>query len=136
MKNKSLLLNSLVASVFCFSLIIAPLALAAETADECSESISAGVQCFGSEAFGQDEAPSLISVVAGVINVLLGLLGLIFLIMIIYGGLTWMTSMGQEEKIKKAKQAITNAAIGLIIILVSYAVVNFVFFALSEYVIE
>jgi hypothetical protein len=98
-----------------------------EPGDECSGSISAGVQCFGARTFDQDTPPSIASIVAQFINIALLLLGIIFLILIIYSGYTWMTAMGQEDKIKKAKGTLTNAAIGLIIVLVSYALVSFIF---------
>ncbi|MFA5070290.1 MAG: hypothetical protein WC528_03330 [Patescibacteria group bacterium] len=64
-----------------------------------------------------------------VINILqwvLGLLALIAVIMIIIGGFQWMTAAGNEEKIEKAKKVISAAVIGLIIILLAWAIVIFV----------
>jgi lysylphosphatidylglycerol synthetase-like protein (DUF2156 family) len=60
------------------------------------------------------------------INITLGFIGLIFLIMIIYSGVQWMTSAGNEEKITKAKQRIINSVIGVVIILLSYAIANWI----------
>jgi len=48
-------------------------------------------------------------------------MGALFLILMIYGGFTWMTAQGNEEKIAKAKRIIVNAVIGLSIILLSKA---------------
>lgn len=56
----------------------------------------------------------------------LGFLGLIAAIFMIYGGIMWMTSAGNEERVKKAKSLLTSAVIGLIIILLSWAIVTFV----------
>ena len=118
----------------CLNLTAAPLSALAQTGtdEDCSGSISAGVKCFGNTAYGQSVPTPLVVIIARVINVLLELLALVFLILIIYGGTMWMTSMGQEDKIKKAKQAITNAAIGLLIVILSYAIVNSILYLLYE----
>ncbi len=57
---------------------------------------------------------------------LLGGMGLILLVLFVIGGITWMTSEGNAEKLKKARGLLIHAIIGLIIILVSYALVSFV----------
>jgi hypothetical protein len=38
----------------------------------------------------------------------------------------WMTSGGNEERVKKAKQILIAAIIGLVIILSAYAITNFI----------
>jgi cbb3-type cytochrome oxidase subunit 3 len=64
--------------------------------------------------------------VAGVISGLLGFLGVGALCLIIYGGFMWTTSLGNREKVDKAKKTILYALIGLAIILASYAITSFV----------
>lgn len=66
------------------------------------------------------------TVAAGVINVFLGFLGIVAVVIILLGGFKYMTSMGNEDQIEKAKDMITAAAIGLIIILMSWAISKFV----------
>ena len=46
--------------------------------------------------------------------------------MILIGGFQWMTAAGNEEKVEKAKKIISAAIVGLIIILLAWAIVNFV----------
>lgn len=70
--------------------------------------------------------PGLTSAIGSVISIFLGFLGVIALILIIYGGYLWMTAAGSEEKVKKAKDLLKNAAIGLIIILMAYTITFFV----------
>jgi len=53
-------------------------------------------------------------------------LGIIFIILILYGGYTWMTAAGDEQKLGKAKDTITRAIIGLILVAGSFAVWQFV----------
>lgn len=61
-----------------------------------------------------------------VINAILGVTGSLALLMFVYGGLTWMTASGAQDKVQKGKDIIMWATIGLIVIFSSYALVNFV----------
>ncbi|OGF19470.1 hypothetical protein A3I35_02880 [Candidatus Falkowbacteria bacterium RIFCSPLOWO2_02_FULL_45_15] len=63
-----------------------------------------------------------------VINGVLGVVGSLALIMFIYGGLLWMTSGGNDEKVKQGKDVLIWATLGLFIIFASYALVNFIIF--------
>jgi cytochrome bd-type quinol oxidase subunit 2 len=72
------------------------------------------------------------SVVGNLINAFLGFLGIIFIVLIVYGGFTWMTAQGNEEKIAKAKKMIGNATVGLLITLLSYFITAFVIDALEK----
>lgn len=67
------------------------------------------------------------TIVANIINVALGFLGMIAVVLVLYGGLLWMTSAGNDEKITKAKKVLINAAVGLVIILAAYSIAQFVF---------
>ncbi|MBU0649434.1 pilin [Patescibacteria group bacterium] len=71
------------------------------------------------------------SVIGSIIKTLLAVLGVIFFILLVYGGLLWMTARGNQEKVDKAKDALTNAIIGLLIILVAYAFATYIIAALT-----
>jgi len=62
----------------------------------------------------------------------LQLIGLIMVVLLISGGFMWMTSGGSEEKVKKAKDLMGAAVIGLVIIILAYAIAHFVIVKLSE----
>ncbi len=64
--------------------------------------------------------------VMNILNLALGLLALVAVVMIIIGGFTWLTAGGNEEKVDQAKKIISAAVIGLIIVLLAWAVVIFV----------
>lgn len=64
--------------------------------------------------------------VINVIQWVLGILALVAVIMIIIAGFQWMTAAGNEEKVEKAKKVISAAVIGLIIVLLAWAIVIFV----------
>lgn len=73
-----------------------------------------------------DATANVPNLVKTLINSFLALLGLIFLGLSLYAGVIWMTSRGNEEKTKEAIETIIHAAIGLALILGSYAITNFV----------
>ena len=64
--------------------------------------------------------------VLNIITFVLGLLGLIAVVMILYGGFIWLTAGGNEDKVGSAKKIISAAIVGLIIVLLAWAIVNFV----------
>ncbi|MBI5221583.1 MAG: hypothetical protein HY979_02145 [Candidatus Magasanikbacteria bacterium] len=64
--------------------------------------------------------------ISGIIKGALSLVGTIFLILSVYAGLLWMTASGNEEKVTKAKDIITQAIMGLAITLAAYAITAFV----------
>jgi hypothetical protein len=69
---------------------------------------------------------SLSEFISGIIRIILGFLGVIFIVLVIYAGLLWMTSAGNEDKIATAKQIMTAGVIGLAIVLMAYAITTFV----------
>ena len=62
-----------------------------------------------------------------IINFLLLLLGTIALCLTVYAGYLWMFSRGNEEDVTKAKGIMTGSVIGILLILSSYGILNFVF---------
>ena len=66
------------------------------------------------------------SIIGRVINAALGISGSIALLMFVWGGMLWLTSGGSPERIKKGKDAIVWAVLGLVLIFGSYAILNFV----------
>lgn len=64
--------------------------------------------------------------IANIINVLLAALGIVFLVLVVYAGFLYLTSQGDPEKAKKAIKLLTQAVIGLVIIIAAYAIAAFV----------
>jgi len=77
------------------------------------------------EQIGLGEA-DLKQTVLNIVQLVLGLMTLIAVVLVIYGGFVWLTSAGNEDNIEKAKHIISAAVVGLIIILLAWAVVIFV----------
>lgn len=61
-----------------------------------------------------------------VINSILGVVGSLALVMFVYGGLIWMTSSGSSDQVKKGKDILIWAAVGLVIIFSAYGIIRFV----------
>lgn len=70
--------------------------------------------------------------IAAIINIALGFVALIAVIMIIYAGFKWITAGGNEETVKEARGNIRNAVIGIVVIMLSYAIINFVVSQVSD----
>ena len=68
----------------------------------------------------------LSTTISNIINAVLALVGVVALGVILYGGFRWMTAAGNEEAVGEAKKIITAGVIGLIIVIIGWAVVSFV----------
>lgn len=62
-----------------------------------------------------------------VIGAALALSGTIFLVLMVYAGIMYMTAAGDTDKVKKAKEIIKDTIIGVVLIGLSYAILNFIF---------
>lgn len=60
-----------------------------------------------------------------IIKIFLTFIGIIALIYIILAGYKWLTAGGNQDQVGEAKKQILNGAIGLIVILASYAMLDF-----------
>lgn len=57
---------------------------------------------------------------------ILGIVGALTLLMFVYGGFTWITSGGSSDRVKKGKDILVGAVIGLLIVFSSYMIVSYV----------
>ena len=74
----------------------------------------------------------LIGWIQDVLNLVIGLAGLIAVGILVYSGIMYIVSAGDEAKVESATKGITYSIIGLVICFVSILIVNFVL----EYVLE
>ena len=71
------------------------------------------------------QGPDIRIIAGDIIRTVLGIIGSIALVIFLYGGLQWMTSFGDENKITKGRETMIWAGMGLIIIFGSYVFVQF-----------
>jgi hypothetical protein len=92
---------------------------------EDGKSAADGADCTKPESgpvclFGADCAFNTIA------NTALYVIGAVSVLMLIYGGIRYTTSGGSAENVTAAKNTILYAVVGIIIAIMSYAIVNFV----------
>lgn len=68
----------------------------------------------------------LIDYVGDLIRTLLLIIGTILLVIVVYGGFLYLTSTGEEARIKKARNTLTYALIGFVIIAGAFIVSDFI----------
>lgn len=76
-----------------------------------------------------EEDPRII--IGNIIRAGLGIVGSLTLAFFIIGGFFWITSAGNDEKVKRGKDIIIWASFGLALIFFSYALVTFLLGALA-----
>jgi hypothetical protein len=64
--------------------------------------------------------------VTQVIRYILGVIAIIATIMFIWGGVMMLTSAGNAERVKRAKETLAWASIGIVVIILSWAIIRFV----------
>ncbi len=113
-------------AVFLFAVTIVPVGVLAQTrqgnTDLAQTERASGLQTNG----------NLIELIGRVINIGLGLLGVVFLCYLLYAGYLWMTAQDAADQIEKAKKHLKNSVIGLLIIVSSFAITNFILKLLAE----
>lgn len=85
---------------------------------------TAGAAGLGEGSRYPSDVPTLIG---NVIGTALSMIAVIFFLLMVYGGFLWMTAHGDSSQVDKAKDTIIAAVIGIIVVLASYAITNFVF---------
>lgn len=75
---------------------------------------------------------SPIEIITSLIQVGLGFLAIIFVIMILWSGVQFLFSLGNEEKMKRARHTFVQAIVGVFIIMISLSLVTFLIEALSN----
>lgn len=62
----------------------------------------------------------------------LGLLGIVAVAMMIISGYLWITAGGNDERVRKARAIMFSAVIGLVVVLLSWAIIQYVIGASSQ----
>ena len=99
--------------------VVSPLALA----DTKKEAQTAVDDLSGTHVDGTNMVKTTIK---DIINILLFLIGMIAVLMIVIAGFRFVTSNGDANTVSSAKNTIIYAVIGIVIAIMSYAIVNFI----------
>jgi heme/copper-type cytochrome/quinol oxidase subunit 2 len=71
-------------------------------------------------------AGSEAKVLEGILNTVYAVAGIVAVVAIIIAGFIYVTSQGSPENVKKAKNAIVYATVGLIIVMMAFSITWFV----------
>ncbi len=74
----------------------------------------------------QGGLPKALNIGSNIITLIFILAIILALFVIIFGGVRWVMSGGDKSKIQTARQTIIFAVIGLIVLFLSYFIVNFI----------
>ncbi len=82
---------------------------------------------------GSDPEQTLVGdLIGGNLNWFVSITGIIAVAFLIYGGVLFITAGGDEQRLQKAISTIRNALIGLVLILLSGLIINFIFNRINE----
>jgi hypothetical protein len=102
---------SVLAIVFVFVFALAPVALAQFQVPSAGNT-------------GLPNESNFTAFMMRIINIALAVAGLIAVLFLIIGGFRYITSAGNEETAEQAKKIITNAIIGIVVIILSFVIVR------------
>lgn len=73
-----------------------------------------------------------------IISSLFAIGGLVFMIWFIFGAIRWITSGGDKQKLEEARQTLTNAVVGLVILFSLFAILKLIegVFGIQIFVID
>jgi hypothetical protein len=91
---------------------------------EIDESGKCSVVLGGSDTEGK--ANSILPIGIAVLEAMLRISGLVAVVMVFWGGFKYITAQGNPDNAKGARTTIINAMIGLVIVILSTAIVSFI----------
>jgi len=114
--SQKLLLTFLILTVFVF-----PYSVSAQLSPQMEAGVSPWLALFAGSA-GYTLSAGFGDILSIILRIFLILLGVIFITLVVFGGELWLTSKGNPDQIKKAKEILSSAVIGLIIVMGGYAI--------------
>ena len=139
MINKKYLYSCVILLIIGFFVISINTSLAVTTIMNESKEPTGGFDCTkGAEKYtapeqesfkqycGDYELNDLVGIFIKVAQWILGIVGSLALLFFIYGGVMFLISGGSSEKVSKAKEILTGAVLGVVIVLTSYMIIGFV----------
>lgn len=109
--------------VLAFSIVSVQAAASDGSYNFTSES---GLNLTGEKAgYDSSVTPEPEILIGRIIQAILSFVGVVFLAFMIYGGVIWLTAQGDNQKVSKAKGIIEESIVGIIIVIIAYAVSSY-----------
>jgi hypothetical protein cdivTM_30108 len=106
--------------------IIAPQMILASSSNLVFADAKTQIESAVNEVGGSENKTDVRGFIGNIIKTMFFIVGVLAVIVIIFAGVTFVMSAGNSQTIQKAKTTIIYAVIGLIVSILSYAIVNFV----------
>ncbi len=106
--------------------IIAPQMILASSSNLVFADAKTQIESAVNEVGGSENKTDVKGFIGNIIKTMFFAVGVLAVIVIIFAGVTFVMSTGNSQTIQKAKTTIIYAVIGLIVSILSYAIVNFV----------
>ena len=90
------------------------------------ENAKKAAEIFEGESEGGVDTGNLTESLKGIFNFVFSMMGIVAVIVIILGGIHFMTSTGDPGKVKKGKDTMIWGIVGLLVVIFSFAIVNFI----------
>ncbi|MBI4592059.1 VWA domain-containing protein [Candidatus Uhrbacteria bacterium] len=84
------------------------------------------------EAAGLSTDVDLSVMIVRLIRTAISFVGIVAVVFMLYGGFMWMTAGGNADRLKTAKKIILNSIIGIVLVLASFTIVQFILGALVD----
>lgn len=105
--------------------------------------VNAAGECSCINMFGGDDVESvgdaiglsgtsMPQIIGNIVKTILGLFGVVATVIIVTGGVKWMLSQGDTQKIDSAKKIMVSGAIGMVLIVSGYAITAFLISGLMK----
>jgi len=69
---------------------------------------------------------SLASVFSNIMQAIMAVSGIVLFVMLVIGGFNFLFSSGDQKKLEKAKGTVTNAIVGLVVLVCAYLILFFI----------
>jgi len=124
MRYHNLIRKIILSVVTAVALLFVPLTATAQTVGGGLDDLQTGSGNQIPEPVDVSSPQGVVALIAQIINWALYLSGAIAVIFVIIGGFRYLTAGGNEEQATSGRKSVINALIGLIIIILSYVIVN------------
>lgn len=84
------------------------------------------IQFNAPQGFGNLENLSFANIIAGLISLILVIAAVIFFFMLVIGGIKWIMSGGDKAQTEGARNQITAALVGLVIVFSAWAILQLI----------
>ena len=116
--------------LLCLMLTVGYSVAAEDTTGASGDNISSQVEKKIDEIYKPETSGMLTgtpqAIVGKAIKTLMGVVGSVALVMFVYAGYLWMTAGGDPKDVDKSKEIFTWATLGLVVIFIAYAAVDYI----------